>query len=399
LLQTEKVQGSIERQPVVTSSLPGPAGDPSLRDAAEVAADLGVDPAVGLSAAEASRRLARDGANELRSASSPPTWRRILAQLQDPLVYLLFVAVLISIVAWIAEGAHGLPVDAVVVTAVLALNTAIGFLQERRAEQAIAALASMTAASSSVLRDGRIQSLPSADLVRGDILLLREGDRVGADARLLEANVLRVAEASLTGESESVSKSSASLSCPAPLGERADMVFRGTSVVQGVGRAVVTDIGMDTEMGSIAELLEETRDEPSPLQREMAEVGRVLGIAVITIAILVMLVTALVNEISSLHDFGVVLLLGVSLAVAAVPEGLPAILSIVLAIGVQRMARRHAVVKTLHSVEALGSASVIASDKTGTLTQNEMTIQRIRTASGEVELSGIGYRPWPTTRS
>ncbi len=171
------------------------------------------------------------------------------------------------------------------------------------------------------------------------------------------------------------------------------MVFRGTSAVQGVGRAVVTATGMDTEVGSIAEMLEATREDPSPLQKEIAGVSKLLGLTVIVIAAVVMLVTALVNEVSTFSDLVTVLLLGVSLAVAAVPEGLPAILSVVLALGVQQLARRKAVVKKLHSVETLGSTTVIASDKTGTLTKNEMTIQRIRTTSGEVELTGVGYRP------
>ena len=322
-----------------------------------------------------------------------PLWRKVLAQFQDPLIYLLLVAVAISMVVWVAEGATGLPIDALVIGAIVALNGILGFVQENKAESAVAALQSMTAATSTVLRDGALHTVPSSELVRGDILALSEGDAVGADARLLTATALRISEASLTGESEAVTKTAATLPEPVPLGDRKDMVYRGTAVAQGVGRAVVTATGMATEMGAIAEMLETTRQDPSPLQKEIAGVGKLLGIAVIVIAVVVMTVTALVNHVSTLHDFVTVLLLGVSLAVAAVPEGLPAILSVVLAIGVQRMAPRNAVVKDLHSVETLGAATVIASDKTGTLTKNEMTIQRIRTASGEVELTGVGYRP------
>ncbi|WP_448437324.1 cation-translocating P-type ATPase [Mycolicibacterium elephantis] len=369
------------------------ASDPSLRDAADVAAELGVDPAVGLTSAEAARRLREDGPNELRAKPPVPLWRKILAQFQHPLIYLLLGAVAISLIAWAAEGAVGVPIDATVITAVVILNAALGLIQESRAETAVAALKSMTEASSTVLRDGELRTVPSHELVRGDILVLNEGDAVGADARLLSASALRVQEASLTGESEAVTKDPSTLPRRVPLGDRRDMVYKGTAVAQGVGRAVVTATGMATEMGAIAGLLEATEEDASPLQKEMAGVSRLLGITVVAIAVVVMVVTAAINEVSTVSEFVTVLLLGVSLAVAAVPEGLPAILSVVLAIGVQRMAARDAVVKKLHSVETLGSATVIASDKTGTLTKNEMTIQRIRTASGEIELTGVGYQP------
>nr|KEP23952.1 haloacid dehalogenase [Georgenia sp. SUBG003] len=369
------------------------AHDPSVRDVEDVARELDADLSVGLASAEAARRLAADGPNTLRSRPPEPLWRKILAQFQDPLIYLLLVAVAISAVAWAAEGASGFPVDAVVIAAVILLNAVLGLVQESKAENAVAALQSMTAATSTVLRDGRLVTVPSAELVRGDVLVLGEGDAVGADARLVHAAALKVQEASLTGESEAVTKNPATLAAHAPLGDRLDMVFKGTAVAQGVGRALVTATGMDTEMGAIAEMLDATEEDPSPLQREITGVSRLLGVTVIVIAVVVMVVTALVNEVTTLTDFVTVLLLGVSLAVAAVPEGLPAILSVVLAIGVQRMARRSAVVKKLHSVETLGSASVIASDKTGTLTKNEMTIERVVTASGEVRLTGVGYRP------
>ena len=367
--------------------------DPSLRDATDVARGFEVDPEVGLSSAEGADRLRRDGPNELRAKPPVPLWRKVLAQFQDPLIYLLLVAVVISVAAWLAEGASGAPIDAIVIAAIVVLNGTLGFVQENKAERAVAALQSMTEVTSTVLRDGELRTVPSRELVGGDILVLNEGDAVGADARLLTANALRISEASLTGESESVHKRATTLAEQVPLGDRKNMVYRGTAVAQGVGRAVVTATGMGTEMGSIAEMLEATEEEPSTLQKEIAAVSKLLGITVVVIAVMVMVVTALVNEVSTASDFVTVLLLGVSLAVAAVPEGLPAILSVVLAIGVQRMARRNAVVKKLHSVETLGSATVIASDKTGTLTKNEMTIQRIRTASGEVELTGVGYRP------
>lgn len=381
---------------MTSSAAQGPALEPAtwhLREAAEALAAFRVDPATGLGASEAAGRLRQEGPNELRAAAPVPIWRKVLAQFQDPLVYLLLVAIAISLGAWAVEGARGVPIDAVVIAAVVLLNAILGFVQENKAENAVAALQSMTAANSTVWRDSELKTVPSAQLVRGDVLVLGEGDAVGADARLITATSLRIAEASLTGESEAALKDPATLQREAPLGDRANMVYKGTGVVQGVGRAIVTGTGMHTEVGAIAGMLEETRSEPTPLQKEIAGVGKLLGITVIVIAVVVMATIILVNDVSSLPDLVRVLLLGVSLAVAAVPEGLPAILSVVLSIGVQRMARRHAVVKELHSVETLGSASVIASDKTGTLTRNEMTIGRILTASGQIQLTGVGYRP------
>ncbi len=369
------------------------APDPSLLDAADIARGLQVDPAVGLTAAEAAARLARDGPNELRGVPPVPVWHRLLAQFQDPLIYLLLVAVVVSTVAWFAEGARDVPVDAIVIAAIVVLNGMLGFVQEARADHAVAALSTLTAASSTVLRGGSLATVPSADLARGDVLVLGEGDHVGADARLVEASILRVAEASLTGESEAVTKNPATLAGPRQLGDRLNMVFKGTAVSQGVGRAIVTGTGMDTEVGAIASMLEATPEHATPLQKEIGQIGRMLGLGVVAIALVVMLTVVLVQGIRTPADFVTVILLGISLAVAAVPEGLPAVLSVVLSIGVQRMARRNAVVKNLKSVETLGSASVICADKTGTLTRNEMTIVRVLTASGLVEVTGVGYRP------
>jgi magnesium-transporting ATPase (P-type) len=370
-----------------------PLDDPSLKDTDEVARTLGADLQHGLTSQEASRRLAQGGPNELRSTPRRPAWRRVLAQFHDPLVYLLLVAVAVALAAWVIEGMAGWPVDAIVISLVVVLNAVLGYLQEAKAENAVAALARMTAVTSAVLRDGQVMRIPSAALVLGDVLVLGEGDSVGADARLTRASSLRVQEASLTGESEAVLKEVAPLPGPAALGDRLDMVFKGTAVTQGTGRAVVTATGMSTEMGAIAELLEATKEEPTPLQKEVGRIGRMLGIAVIVIAVVVVVTTLLIFDIRSAADVKDVLLLGVSLAVAAVPEGLPAILSVVLAMGVQRMAKRNAIVKKLSSVETLGSASVIASDKTGTLTRAEMTIERVMTASGGTHVTGVGYAP------
>ena len=366
--------------------------DASVLSVADVASHLRTDPEAGLTTVDAADRLTAHGPNLLRAAATTPLWRRLLHQFADPLVYLLLVAVVISAVAWVAEGAQGAPVDVLVILAILLANAVIGLVQEQRAADAVAALSRLTAASATVVRDGRLQQVPAADLVPGDLLVLAEGDAVGADARLVTCSGLRILEAALTGESEAVAKDPAPLDAPAGVGDRFDMVHRGTAVVQGSGRALVTATGMDTEVGGIAELLEATTEEPSPLQRDLAKVSKLLGVTVVVIAVVVMAVTALANGVHTLAEAVTVLLLGVSLAVAAVPEGLPAILSVVLAIGVQRMAGRGAVVKHLHSVETLGCATVIASDKTGTLTRNEMTVQRVLTASGEVRLTGTGYR-------
>ena len=366
---------------------------PALQTADEALSAAGVDPGTGLSSVEAASRLVSHGPNELRSQPREAAWRRFLKQFADPLVYLLFGAMVISLAAWFLEGASGLPIDVVVILLIVLANAVIGFVQENRAADAVAALADMTAARATVLRDGKLATIPAADLVPGDVLVLGEGDAVAADARLISASSLQVQEASLTGESEAVTKTVTPLPELGSLGDWHNMVFKGTAVARGVGRAVVTGTGMDTEMGRIATLLDETADEPSPLQREIAQISRTLGVLVIGIAVVVMIVVAAVNGVSSFHEAVDILLLGVSLAVAAVPEGLPAILSLVLAIGVQAMARRNAVMKDLHSVETLGSVSVIASDKTGTLTKNEMTIREIVTPSGRVELTGTGYEP------
>ena len=367
--------------------------DPSRQEPQSIAKALRVDSATGLTSDEAALRLVQHGSNQLRASNAPPLWRRVLLQFQDPLTYLLMGAVVVALAAWGIEDFEGFPVDAVVIAAIILLNAVLGFAQESKAANAVAALARMTAVTSSVLRDSERRRIPSAELVPGDVLLLEEGDAVGADARLLLAADLRVQEASLTGESEAVVKDPRLIAVAAPIAERANMIFKGTAVVQGTGRAIVTATGMRTEMGAIATLLDQTGEETTHLQKEVARISRMLGIAVVIIALAVVGTILALSEIEGPSDVITVLLLGVSLAVAAVPEGLPAILSLVLAMGVQRMAASNAVVKNLSSVETLGSATVICSDKTGTLTRSQMTIQRIVTASADSSVTGIGYAP------
>ena len=373
--------------------------DPSLTEANEVAKALDVDTNTGLSSAEAQRRLEKFGPNQLASAPPVPKWKKFLAQFQDPLVYLLLAATVISLIAWFIERSHGtagevLPFDAIVIILILIVNAVLGYIQEARAEQAVEALAQMTAPQTSVLRDGKIVHINTADVVPGDIVVLGEGDTVSADGRLFAAASLRIAEASLTGESVPVGKKPDTLDSAKALGDRTNMIFNGTSVTQGTGRAIVTGTGMNTQVGKIADMLSQTDDEDTPLQKEMTHVSKILGIAVCIIAAVVLVALFITQGFHKMPDDLIdSLLLAVSLAVAAVPEGLATILTVVLALGVQRMAKHNAIVKKLSSVETLGSASVICSDKTGTLTRNEMTVERIVTPSGEVQLTGTGYEP------
>ena len=373
--------------------------DPSLTEANEVAKALDVDTNTGLSSAEAQRRLEKFGSNQLASAPPVPKWKKFLAQFQDPLVYLLLAATVISLIAWFIERSHGtagevLPFDAIVIILILIVNAVLGYIQEARAEQAVEALAQMTAPQTSVLRDGKIVHINTADVVPGDIVVLGEGDTVSADGRLFAAASLRIAEASLTGESVPVGKKPDTLDSAKALGDRTNMIFNGTSVTQGTGRAIVTGTGMNTQVGKIADMLSQTDDEDTPLQKEMTHVSKILGIAVCIIAAVVLVALFITQGFHKMPDDLIdSLLLAVSLAVAAVPEGLATILTVVLALGVQRMAKHNAIVKKLSSVETLGSASVICSDKTGTLTRNEMTVERIVTPSGEVQLTGTGYEP------
>ncbi|MBC7173562.1 MAG: cation-translocating P-type ATPase, partial [Polyangiaceae bacterium] len=224
--------------------------DPSLRDADEVARILGTEVERGLSSDEAARRLAAGGPNELRVAAQTPAWRKLLAEFDDPLIYLLLVAVIVSTVVWWMQGRVGWPVDSAVIGLIVIGNALLGYAQTARAENAVAALRRMSAVTSAVIRDGVVVRVPSAELVRGDLLSLGEGDAVGADARLIRTAALRVQEASLTGESEAVLKDAAVLGAPAALADRFNMVYKATAVTQGTGLAVVTAIGMDTQMGS-----------------------------------------------------------------------------------------------------------------------------------------------------
>jgi P-type Ca2+ transporter type 2C len=362
----------------------------------EVISALQTDGQRGLDEVEASARLEKCGRNELAAKEPPPWWRRFLAQFEDVLVILLLVATGISLGLWFVERDAALPYEAIAIFAVVLLNATIGYLQEARAEAAVAALRAMSAAAARVVRGGERRNVAAADIVPGDVILIEEGDTIPADARLIESTALQTAEAALTGESLPVAKDTAQIDGDTALGDRHNMVFSGTAATYGHGRAVVTATGMRTEMGHIAGLLEQTAEEATPLQRELDRTGKLLGIVVVAIAVVMIATILVVEDVEGAAALFDVLILGVALAVAAVPEGLPAVVTAVLSVGVQRMARRNAIVRHLAAVETLGSATVIASDKTGTLTRNEMTVRVVVTASGRATFQGSGYEPQGT---
>ncbi len=372
----------------VSASLP-----PYQQTLEDVVAALGTHPVRGLGKADALGRLERDGLNELKSEAPVPAWRKFAGQFTGVLVLLLLIATAISATLWLVERESALPYEALAIFSVVLLNAIMGYVQESRAAAAVAALRKLAAAQATVVREGERYRVPASELVRGDLVLIEEGDTIPADARLVHSSSLHTAEAALTGESFPVAKDIAPVSGDVELGDRRNMLYSGTTATSGRGMAVVTQTAMATEMGRIADMLKEAPEDSTPLQKELDRVGRLLGIIVTVIAtVMIGTIIALdgVRNMSALFD---VLILGVALAVAAVPEGLPAVVTAVLALGVQRMAKRRAIVRHLAAVETLGSATVIASDKTGTLTRNEMTVRAIVTASGRVRVGGTGYEP------
>ena len=336
----------------------------------------------GLAKVEVQQRLERDGPNELQAAARVSPWRILLEQFKNVLILILLVATLVS--AFLGHGVETIAIAVIVVFAVV-----LGFIQEYRAERAIEALREMAAPTVIVIRDGREMEIAARDLVQGDIILLQAGDKVAADARLLESVNLQTDEAALTGESLPVHKKIKALPEEAlSLGDRSNMVFGGTIVTYGRGRGIVVATGMNTEVGQIAEMLQTVETGRTPLQRNLDRVGRVLAQAALGIVAVVVAVGFFRDE-PLLEMF----IFGIALAVAAVPEALPAVVTISLAIGVQRMVKRNALVRRLPAVETLGSTSVICSDKTGTLTRDEMTVRRLRTHDRTVVVSGSGYEP------
>jgi P-type Ca2+ transporter type 2C len=358
----------------------------------EVLADQRTDARRGLSTSEARERLQRYGSNELTREKPVPAWKKFLHQFRDSLVILLLIAASISAVLWAYERNSPLPYEAISIYAIVVLNALMGYLQEARAESAVAALRQMAAGQAHVVRNGDRQTIPAVEVAPGDIILVEEGDTIPADARLIKGAALQTAEAQLTGESLPVSKNAAPVPADAALGDRNNMLFSGTAVTYGRGRAVVVGTGMDTEMGHIAGMLRQP-PQTTPLQKELNRVGKLLGLIVIAVAVVMITVIIFTEHITGATGVFSVLILGVALAVAAVPEGLPVVVTTVLSAGVQRMAKRNAIVRHLTAVETLGSATVIASDKTGTLTKNEMTVKTVVTASARFHFSGAGYAP------
>ena len=354
----------------------------------------------GLTSEEAEKRLAHYGPNQLREAPRPSFLAILWAQLNSFVVILLIVASVISALL-------GDYVEAAAIMAIVILNAVLGIVQEQRAEQALAALKKLAAPDAQVIRNGVRTSVPSYNLVPGDIVFLEAGNFIPADLRLLEAVNLRVEEASLTGESLPVQKNAVTvLEKNVPLGDRKNTAFMGTVVNYGRGRGVVTSTGMNTQLGLIATMLQNVETEETPLQRRLDQLGKSLSIGSL-ILVAVVFIVALFNytEVGGLFsapleyfkefaaEITEVFIIAISLAIAAVPEGLPAVVTISLALGMREMVQRHALIRKLSSVETLGSATTICSDKTGTLTQNEMTVTRVWADNQFVHVTGTGYSP------
>ncbi len=352
-----------------------------LESAESVLRDVGGAPD-GLQAEEAARRLAQNGKNKLAEAKGKSLLARLLEQIADPMIIILLVAAAISAVT--SYLSHESFADVFIILFVVVVNAVLGVVQESKAEKAIEALKQMAAATSRVLRNGVVTTVPSEDLVVGDVILLEAGDAVPADARVLESHSLQAEESALTGESVPVHKSEQALAAAGdsvPLGDRVNMVYTGSTVVYGRGKAVITATGMDTEMGKIAHAITTAQEGQTPLQLKLAQLSKVLTWLVLGICVFIFAFSLLRQGLADWSAVGLntvldTFILAVSLAVAAIPEGLVAVVTIVLSIGVTKMSRRNAVIRRLTAVETLGCTQIICSDKTGTLTQNKMTVTR-----------------------
>ncbi len=350
----------------------------------------------GLTAEEVKERLGLYGPNEIREEKKTSVSALIAEQFKSVLIIILLVAVVLSVIIGMInyEPGGGLPeeiTDAIVIFAIVIAVVVLGFIQEYRSERSMAALKKMAALTATVIRDNVDVEIPAREIVPGDVVVLNTGDKIPADLRLIEAFNLSTLEASLTGESTPIEKNISPIQSPeVAIGDRLNMVFSGTTVTYGRGKGVVTGTGMHTEFGKIASMLQEVEEEETPLQKNLARVGKWIAYACLGIvAIIVILQLILVEGQSILHMF----IWGVSLAVAAVPEALPAVVVISLSIGVQRMVKRHALIRRLLAVETLGSTTVICSDKTGTLTQDEMTVRQIYVDDKLIDITGVGYEP------
>jgi cation-transporting ATPase F len=362
-------------------SSPARAAGPHALRVHEALALLQADVETGLTSAEARERLRRDGPNDLPPEAGRGALRRLADQFRNPLIHVLLAAAAIT-------AAIGDWTESAVILAVVLLNAVVGFVQEGRAEDALEALTAMVTSEVAVLRDGRRMTIPSREVVPGDVLLLRGGDAVTADGRLARVHELHVDESALTGESEPVVKDAAVLPGETEVSDRRNMVYAGTHVTRGEGAAVVVATGAGTELGLIHRLIGGVGEIATPLTRRIAELSRMLTGWILGLAVLAMGIGLLQGE--TLEE---VFLAAVALAVGAIPEGLPAAMTITLAIGVNRMARRRAIIRRMPAVEALGSTTVVCTDKTGTLTRNEMTVRTVVVPSGRAEVTGVGYAP------
>ena len=351
---------------------------------AEVIEQTGSDSEKGLSASDAEQRLALHGKNILPEKKKKNKLIGFLKHFHDILIYVLFAAAIITF--FIGEYK-----ETIVILIVAVVNASIGFFQENKAEKALADIKKMLSLKAQVIRYGQRMEIDAADLVIGDIVTLAPGAKVPADLRLVQTDNLRIEESPLTGESLPVEKSTTPLPAGTMLGDRVNMAFSGTTVSAGTGTGVVIATGEQTELGKINQMMSEVKQLTTPLLKQTAQFGKAVSIAILAGSVLIFLFGYFFRR--DLYEPSVLLLSVIGLAIAAIPEGLPAILSIILAIGVQNMARRNAIVRTLPSVETLGSVSVICSDKTGTLTKNEMTVQTLDTRSGEFDVTGTGYAP------
>jgi Ca2+-transporting ATPase len=352
------------------------------RSPQEVADELNVKLSVGLSTGEARKRMDEYGPNELKEEQGKSLMSKIIAQFSDFLILILMSAALISVFV-------GETKDAIVIMSIVVVNAMLGLYQEGKAEKALESLKKMASPTAKVLRDGKTQEIPAAQLVPGDVVILETGDIIPADLRLVESSNLKIEEASLTGESvPSEKKASMELADVTPLGDRRNMAYMSTIVTYGRGKGVVVETGGSTEIGKIATMIQSIDEESTPLQKKLNQLGKILGITVILVCIAVFGI-GLIQGRDLLEMF----MIAISLAVAAIPEGLPAIVTIVLAIGMNKMVERNAIVKKLLAVETLGATSVICTDKTGTLTQNEMTVVKLFTNDRIVDVEGSGYEP------
>jgi len=355
---------------------------PHSRTAEEVVEELSVDPVSGLSEAEAARRLEAYGPNEITAYGGTNVWKILLSQLTNILILILFIAIVLSI-------ALGHTIEAVVIGVIAVFSIGLGFVQEFRAERALEALRRLASPGATVVRDGRVHDIRSREVVPGDIVVIATGDVVPADGRLIEAVNLRIDEAALTGESSPVSKHTEPLESESTaIGDRRNLVFGSTAATYGRGRAVVVATGDRTEVGRIGALLETVETAPTALEGNLRGVGRALGVGAAAIVILIAVLGLLQGR-----PLVEMLIFGIALAVAVVPEALPAVVTVSLALGARRLVQRHALVRRLPTVEGLGSVTVICSDKTGTLTTGEMTVREICTVGMQVEVTGVGYEP------